>query len=196
MLARFLTLFICSSIGFLMPIEAVAQTTVSLSLSANDPQAGLYQQDAQVLAISIEGQTGVVQSWRRVCAIPCQVNVDPHGVYKVGGEGLMDSRTFQLPAGGPFSLTARVGHRGAAFGGIMLVAAGSLLLIGGAVVAGMGAAQKDFASMSSFFEDTRKQGETMMSAGGIMVGLSPLPIITGIVVLLRNRTLVHIAPHA
>lgn len=173
------------------PLYVVPPSAVPISLNADDPQAGLYQQDAQLLAISLGGRRGTVETWRRICGVPCQAYVDPLGTYKIGGGGITESRSFNLPAGGPVSITARVGHRGAVAGGLMLLGLGGAMLLGGAVVLGVGYGQSKFGESSSFFADTRQTGENMIKAGGAMLGLSPVPIIAGILIIMHNRTLVH-----
>ena len=165
---------------------------VPISLTANSPQAVLLQQDPQRVAIWVGGRTGVMESWRQVCHAPCQASVDPYATYKVGGDGLTESRSFTLPAGGPISLKARTGSRGASIGGVLSIGLGGIMIFGGVALMGLGMTQKNFGGTESFFADTRARGDTLLKAGGVVMALSPIPIIAGVVTILRNRTLVRI----
>jgi hypothetical protein len=70
--------------------------------------------------------------WDTVCTTPCGFNVDPSGVYRIGGTTIRKSDSFQMPrASGDVFIDVQAGSNTKHFVGLGL-------MIGGAVAAGYG----------------------------------------------------------
>jgi hypothetical protein len=109
------------------PATAPAQTHVTLL--ADDAHAALEKQAGTLTppgAIARELGFGAVSSWQTVCAAPCGVAVDPHGVYRVAGDGLVPSSSFSLGSlRDRVTLDSRSGNAFMRFGGVLLAAGGA-----------------------------------------------------------------------
>jgi hypothetical protein len=83
-------------------------------------------------------QTQGPLKWQDVCQVPCNIPVNPAGVYRIGGGSIRPSATFNMPRqSGPVLIDAHTGSTvkhwvgfGLTIGGIASAVAGGLYLAG------------------------------------------------------------------
>jgi hypothetical protein len=104
-----------------------------VTLRADSPRARLQMQTAL--------------KWQDVCLTPCNVPVNPAGVYRVGGGTIRGSETFAMPRpSGPVLIDAQVGSKVKRGVGIGLTIGGGVAAAAGAIylAAAAGASNDDF----------------------------------------------------
>jgi hypothetical protein len=131
-----------------------------VTLRANSPRARL------------QVQTNL--RWQDVCLTPCNVPVNPAGVYRVGGGSIRPSESFPMPRpSGPVVIDAQVGSTvkhwvgiGLTIGGIASAVAGGLYLL-----AGSSASNEDFGTGVSSKDTYNAAGIVYLIIGGILLAV-------------------------
>jgi hypothetical protein len=78
--------------------------------------------------------SGQELTWQDVCVTPCNVPVNPTGVYRVGGGTIRPSETFNLPRKPSVVIDAKVGSTVKHGVGLGLILGGLATVVGGGVV--------------------------------------------------------------
>lgn len=132
-----------------------------VTLRANSPKARLQMMGQQL-------------QWRDICVAPCRVAVNPTGVFRVGGNTIRPSDSFNMPRpSGQVVIDAEVGSTVKHWVGIALI-------IGGVLDAGFGtlyyAAADDLATSSSNTTGMTKGSFQAVGIVGIVTGVILLAI--------------------
>jgi len=132
-----------------------------VTLRANSPKARLQMMGQQL-------------QWRDICVAPCRVAVNPTGVFRVGGNTIRPSDSFNMPRpSGQVVIDAEVGSTVKHWVGIALI-------IGGVLDAGFGtlyyAAADDLATSSSNTTGMTKGYFQAVGIVGIVTGVILLAI--------------------
>jgi hypothetical protein len=180
-----------------MPQAPVAPPVLGpvVELSSDDASAGLYRLSAAG-SVVVGWRQGVLEVWEPVCRAPCAVQVDHNGYYAIRGNGIVPSRPFNLPASGTVRLDVKAGHLGPRAGGLIMMSLGLGAALGGAV---MMATSQTFApqgpmdpAFATIDQMERQTAQTMLIAGGVMVGVGVPLAVGGIVLMVKSRTHVTI----
>ena len=85
------------------------------------------------------------EQWEPICVAPCELHLDPNGVYRVGGGEVGPSSPFVLPRGrtDPLRLHIRAGSSFLHDGGIVLTVLGAAAIVGGVLSVGLSTAESD-----------------------------------------------------
>ena len=73
-------------------------------------------------------------TWQDVCLAPCNVPVNPWGIYRVGGGTIRPSATFSLPRKPSVVIDAKVGSTVKHGVGLGLIVGGIVTAVGGGVI--------------------------------------------------------------
>ncbi|MBI5532174.1 MAG: hypothetical protein HY898_05645 [Deltaproteobacteria bacterium] len=137
--------------------------------------------DAPLLRHIIEqGQT----RWQLVCERPCQVALDPRFVYKIAGEGWVESNQFMLPPGqNRATIRAEVGSRTSLIAGFVMGYGGGVLAMTGLMTAGLGAILEHNAEQPSYVNGTGESGDpsTGRNMKWVGVGMAGVGVVVGVV---------------
>jgi hypothetical protein len=125
-----------------------APTGPLVKLQANKPQAILQQLR--------------LRTWQDLCLMPCGIVVDPTGSYRVGGEGLRDTSSFQMPRpSGEVLVDANMGTSARRRTGIGLTLGGFGAALLGGLTARLG--------IESDSQSTSNQNTSTNSTGGLVL---------------------------
>jgi hypothetical protein len=84
------------------------------------------------------------EQWEPVCVAPCELHLDPNGIYRVGGGDVGPSSPFVLPRGiDPLRLHIHAGSSFLHDGGIVLTVLGVAAIVGGVLTVGVSTAESD-----------------------------------------------------
>jgi hypothetical protein len=147
-----------------------AQTHVTLR--ADDAHAALEKQTGSLTPpgpIATELGFAGVSTWQTVCAAPSGVAVDPHGVYRVAGDGLVPSSSFSLGSlRDRVTLDSRSGNAFMRVGGVLLAAGGgaAAVLGGGSFVTALVLDQNG--TGSPLLRDSLRYGGLAVAGAGVV----------------------------
>jgi hypothetical protein len=163
----------------LLARAAHAEAPFQLAQAAWPPPAGIPQPEPPIagprVILQVDNPNGRLQQhtqlrWRDICIAPCNVTLDPRGLYRIGGGTSLASDPFSLPrASGDVYIDAQVGSKVKHWVGLGL-------MIGGLVAAGYGlffweifnsASGSDSASQDAR-NFGRNIGITFVSIGGVL----------------------------
>lgn len=120
-----------------------------------------------------------VDRYSAVCAAPCDVTVDPRGMYRIGGPALHPTQPFRLIPDADNEINATLSTRGRRTAGKTLLYAGIPLTAVGGMFFAIGALSEDKVGCVGCVNYHR----TGMLWGGILGGVGLGLLTTGIVVL-------------
>lgn len=131
-----------------------------VTLRANNPRARLQVQTAL--------------KWQDVCLAPCNVPVNPAGVYRIGGGSIRASESFPMPRpSGPVVIDVETGSTvkhwvgmGLTIGGIVSAVTGGLYLL-----AASSASADDFGTGVSSRDTYNAAGILYLIVGGILLAI-------------------------
>jgi hypothetical protein len=132
-------------------------------------------------------------TWFNVCRTPCTGKVAGRGLYRVAGDGVTASEPFRLPtADGYVGIeTTRVSGEGTRTLGAVLALGGGAVAYIGLLVLSISAQNSydDYGNQTDNDNDDNDAAVTglMMMLGGAGAGIA------GIVMMVRGKTLVHVA---
>ena len=145
-------------------------------------------------ALVVERRIEGTELWESVCTGACDAQLPRSGMYRLTGRGLRPSLPIALIAvDDKVRLSASPGYSVAYSGGIVLTVVGPLVMLGGAVAAGVGGNQQgqfncDFGGSCV----TAPQSHALVIGGVISVVTGGVMMAAGIVaILLADHTHVH-----
>lgn len=170
---------LCAVTQLLLVRAAHAEAPFQLAQAAWPPPAGIPQPEPPIagprVILQVDNPNGRLQQhtqlrWRDICIAPCNVTMDPRGLYRIGGGTSIASDPFTLPrASGDVYIDAQVGSKVKHWVGLGL-------MIGGLVAAGYGlffweisrAANDNTSSGQEARDFVRNIGITFVSIGGVL----------------------------
>ena len=132
------------------------------------------------------GAVGSIYAWKQRCRIPCSVAVERDAQYFISGDGITPSGVFSLPQLPSVTLSVKAGSLRFRSSGLMLTIFGGIAVIGGL----------SSLIMIPIFSSTDTAGfkhdnSGYLIGGGVATGLGSVLLISGIVMVMRSKTLVR-----
>ena len=170
---------LCAVTPLLLVRAAHAEAPFQLAQAAWPPPAGIPQPAPPIagprVILQVDNPNGRLQQhtqlrWRDICIAPCNVTLDPRGLYRIGGGTSIASDPFSLPrASGDVYVDAQVGSKVKHWVGLGL-------MIGGLVAAGYGlffweisrTANDNTSTGQDARDFVRNIGITFLSIGGVL----------------------------
>jgi hypothetical protein len=145
---------------------------VQVTLRVDDAHAHLEQRTGTMSSsdpLSTQLGLGGIDTWKTVCAAPCNAPVDATGTYRVAGDGLVPTASFGLAgASDRVELDSRSGSTLLRVGGALLaVAGGAGIVVGGGSFGAALVMDHDQTGSGTLRDSFRYGGMALVGAGAI-----------------------------
>lgn len=157
---------------------------VRIALRSDDSAATLEERVAteSPTMLGMTMPVGSLATWRPICTAPCTAEVSADIPHRVGGDGLVPSRSFVPRAGNNVAIDAKMGSAPGRVGGAVLAFAGA----GGMLLGGALAVTSPILASQDVGSPELRSG---MLAGGLAVaGVGLVATAAGIYLYLSNQT--------